>query len=212
MLSIAAAAAVFGVFAFIHRISFESDLIDNGVLGVDDVLDKRDTADGLVGGAVALMGFVSLVIFILFIIWTYRAMKNNEALGRRQRFSPGWGIGAWFIPLANLIIVPMIFWDLWKGSDASVPPGQSAENASGSPLVIFWWLAHIVGGARFGGFGGEAHLDRPDELEDLRTSDTVAAVGNAVTIVAAVLAIMVLRGIARRQEECAQLRGGVPTG
>ena len=208
MLWIAAALGVFSAIAFFNRISFENDLID-GNFG-SDVLDRRDSADGLVGAAVALQFVVSLTILILIIIWTYRAMKNNELLGRRQRFTPGWAIAGWLVPIVWLVVPVLILMDLWRGSDPSVPPGESAANAPGSGLIVLWEIAYVIGYGRFGGFGGEAHINRPDELRDLRRSDTVGAVGAIVSIVAAILAIQVIRKIAARQEECARLLAGGP--
>lgn len=94
LLWIAAAAGVFGVVAFANRISFESDLIDNGfpdsIFELSDLVDRGETADGIVDAAVLLIVLLSLTILVLIIIWTWRAMKNNEMLDRdRRRFTSG---------------------------------------------------------------------------------------------------------------------------
>ena len=62
-------------------------------------------ANALPAAMILLSGLVALAIFVLLIIWLYRAAKNNEALGRQNpRLGPGWAIGGWFIPLANFVI------------------------------------------------------------------------------------------------------------
>ena len=68
------------------------------------------------------MSALWLALFVatatVFIIWQFRSAKNNEVLGRiHPRYTPGWSIGGWFIPFANLVIPVRIFQDLWQGSD-----------------------------------------------------------------------------------------------
>jgi Domain of unknown function (DUF4328) len=198
------AASVLGAYAWANRVSVESDLIDGDI--EFDILSRANDADDLVGAAIFLMGLLSLAIFVLIIIWTFRAMKNNEALGRTNaRFTPGWGIAGWLIPFANLVIPVLIFQDLWRGSDQSVARADpNWRRAKGSGLVGWWWAMHIIAGARFGGFGGTARYDDEDELESLRRSDTIGLVGMVFAIAAAILAIQVIRKIAGRQEECRQ--------
>jgi len=206
LLIIVGVLSALGVFAFINRVGVESDILDGNF--TSDLNDRIDDADGFVGGTVAFYLLLMIAILVLIIIWTFRAMKNNEALGRQgARFTPGWGIAGWLIPLANLVIPVLIFQDLWRGSDPGKPVGDpSWRGAQGSGLVGVWWAAHVIGHARFGTLGGEADVNDRNEVEDLRTSDTVAAVGMAVSIAGAVLAILVLRRIAERQEN---LRRGV---
>jgi Domain of unknown function (DUF4328) len=197
---IAAASGAFGVYAAIHRVGFLNDLID-GKLNpfANSTLDKRDNADGLLGGAIAINGLVSLVILVLIIIWTYRALHNARALGRQTMFSPGWGIAGWLIPLAHLVIGPLMLLDLYR---KSAPSGE--QRGAGIPIV--YWITYFVANARFGSFSGDAHLNRPDELKDVRSSNTVSAIGMAASIAAALLAIKVIRTIAADQE--ALMSGG----
>jgi hypothetical protein len=50
----------------------------------------------------ALLGVVSAV---LYLVWIYRASANLWVLpGRRDRMRPGWAVGGYFIPLANLVM------------------------------------------------------------------------------------------------------------
>ena len=68
--------------------------------------------------ATGIVSLLSFAILVLIIIWTYRATKNNEALGRMYpRLKPGWAIAGWLIPLANAVIPLLILQDLWRGSE-----------------------------------------------------------------------------------------------
>ena len=191
MLTIAAAA---------NRVSVVNDILDTRFEGIQG---RADDADAFVGGVALFFGLVALSILVLIIIWTYRAMKNNEYLGRwNARFTPGWGIAGWLIPFANLVIPVLIFQDLWRGSDPDVPRADpSWRQAPGSALVAWWWTAWVVTSlAGFGaGFTGSGEADTADELRDLRTGDIVRLGSAAVGIAAALLLIPVLRSIAARQ-------------
>ncbi len=88
--------------------------------------------------ASSLFVVVQLVIVVLFIVWMFRAAKNNEALGRSNaRFGPGWSIGSWFIPIANLVIPVLIVQDLWRGAMPRVP----AATRGGATRPVRGWSA-----------------------------------------------------------------------
>jgi hypothetical protein len=149
------------------------------------------------------MSLLSLSIFVLMIIWTYRAAKNNEALGRLYpRLKPGWAIAGWLIPFANAVIPVLVLQDLWRGSDASTPRQDPAWRANqGSGLVGWYWAALLISRVQY--FGRTAaHFANPDELRGLRTHDGIAIFSLVVTIAACVLAVQVIRRLAARQDEC----------
>jgi Domain of unknown function (DUF4328) len=201
LLALAGAGALFGSIAFAVRIGALSDIID-GRLTADTVRSAND-ADDLVGAATGILFLLSFAILVLIIIWTFRAAKNNDALDRlHPRLKPGWAIAGWLIPLANLVIPVLILQDLWRGSDVRTPRGdQLWRSNNGSALIGWYWAAFLVASLRYGIGRSTAHFYATDELRDLRTHDTVAMVGMAVTIAAAVLAILVIRRIAQRQED-----------
>jgi hypothetical protein len=193
LLGIVAVVSAFGIYAFINRVGVESDVLDGNFSSALDINKRIDDANGLIGAAVGLHILLSIAIGVLIIIWTYRAMKNAEALGRPCRFTPGWAIAGWLIPFVNFVIPWLIMLDLWRGS-------RPVSEKRGSGLVIGWWITFILSGARVGTFGGDADLNNRQETEDIKNSDTVAAVGMAVSIAAAIFAIQVLRKISAGQE------------
>jgi Domain of unknown function (DUF4328) len=179
-----------------------SDIIDGKF--DSDIVQRADDSRDMVNAATTIMALLTVAIFVLIIIWMFRAMKNNEALGRSDaRLSPGWGIGGWFIPVANLVIPVLILQDLWRGSDPSSPRNDPAwRNNRGSALVAWYWVAHVISCARFLSEGSDKKLRDLSELKDFRTHDSIAVVGVAATIASAVLGIQVIRRITNRQEEC----------
>jgi hypothetical protein len=165
-----------------------------------NALPRAHDADDFVRGASVFYGLTYVVIAALFIIWMFRAAKNNEALDRPgARFGPGWSIGAWFIPFANLVIPVLIMQDLWRGATPKTPRGDPDwRRAAGSWLVALWWTAWILSVVRFAAFKSNSSFD-DGSLSDIETSNTVALVGVVATAVAAVLAAFVVWALSRRQ-------------
>jgi hypothetical protein len=164
-----------------------------------NILQRAQDADDLVNGASAIFVLTQVAIAVLFVIWMFRAAKNNEALERRgARFGPGWSIGSWFIPFANLVIPVLIVQDLWRGSSSDHPRGDPGwRRAAASALVGWWWAAWIASIVRFAYSG--SGFQRSNTLDDIETSNTVALVGVCLLAVAAVLALCVVRALSRRQ-------------
>ncbi len=212
ILWITVAVSAFGVFAFLNRAAVASDILDfdfsDGGFGrVIDLEQRSDDADTYAGVARIGMLVCSIAILVLLIIWMWRVAKNAELSGRdRPRFSPGWTIGGWFIPFANFVIPVLVMQDLWRASDPTVLRGDSDwRRTKGSALVGIWWAAHLVAVFRF---ASASESDSRSDLENLRRADNLAAFGSVAAIAAAVLLVLVVRGITRRQEA---LLGGDPT-
>ena len=167
-----------------------------------DSHDHVHDADTFLVGTGIVWLLVTIAIGSVFIVWMWRAAKNNEKLGRdHPRLGPSWAIAGWFIPLANLVIPVLVMQDLWRGSTARIPRGDMRWRiADRSALVGWWWAAWIV--SVLGGFGALfGTTDESAKVDALRAGDSITLVGGLFGIAAAVLAILVIRGITSRQEE-----------
>jgi heme/copper-type cytochrome/quinol oxidase subunit 2 len=176
---------------------------DEEVLGVVRDTEAVNDANALPAVMILLSGVVFIAIFVLLIIWLYRAAKNNEALGRQNpRLGPGWAIGGWFIPIAWWVIPFIILDDVWRGSDPSIPRGDPSWRRSSTLGAIWAWLVTAVIFIIPSGIASSTGDVRADEPEKVRRDDILRIIGAVGAIVAAVLAIVVTRRIAARQEEC----------
>jgi len=177
-----------GAIAYNHRIQ----VIDRFRSGTATVSDGQHADDLVhVAGLVGLS--MVLVIGVVFIVWQWRTAKNAEFLGRVDaRYTPGWSIGAWFIPFANLAIPVMIMQDLWRASDPESPRDVWRQGRR-SALVGWWWATMLVAF-----FFGRWTEDR-STLSALRSADSRAIVGLMITSVGAILALVVVRRITARQ-------------
>ncbi|MFL6243017.1 MAG: DUF4328 domain-containing protein [Acidimicrobiia bacterium] len=162
-------------------------------------------ANALPAAMILVSGLVGLTTFVILIIWLYRAAKNNEALGRQNpRLGPGWAIGGWFIPIAWWVIPFIILDDVWRGSDPSIARGDPSWRRSSTMGAIWAWLVTAVIFTIPSGIASSTGDVRADEPDKVRRDDILRIIGAVGAIIAAVLAILVTRRIAARQEECLQ--------
>ena len=153
------------------------------------------SADDLVGTANGIFAILFLATATVLIIWQWRGAMNNEVLGRiRPRYTPGWSIGAWFIPIANFVIPVRIFQDLWQGADSTNRNFQDWRGLRRWSVIGWWWTFYVAGSVLRFTVSGDRTLDQ------VRTADRVNSVGSVLLAVAAVLAIFVIRAITDRQE------------
>lgn len=85
---------------------------------------------------------------VCFLIWLHRAHKNLQSLrAQHLEFTPGWAVGWWFVPFANLVKPFQVVREVWCESDPSVPDGPSflAASLHSAPVYMgFWWAAWIL--------------------------------------------------------------------
>ncbi len=176
---------------------------------IDTFSDRQDfasfrdlqSADDAVDTTSTILVVVSLAIFVLVIVYLYHASLNTDLWNRdRKTWATGWTIGAWFIPLGNVVLVPLVVAEIWRRSP---DPGDSVrgEAAPSVAPVVLWWILVVVGFTT-----ASFDLD-PDTIDEYRTQDIVHVVGCALLVAAAVLLVNVVRAITRRQTARQTLEG-----
>jgi len=94
-----------------------------------------------------LAGLVGLLNFIVFLLWYYRNHKNLPALGASElRFTPGWAVVLWFIPILNLWKPYQVTVEVMKASDPAVgrTDSEARKGMTRPPYVLAWWLFNFV--------------------------------------------------------------------
>jgi len=82
-----------------------------------------------------------LVVLVLFCIWTYRANHNARQLGAPDmQFTPGWAVGWYFIPIANLWKPYQAMREIWQ---ASANPAHWQQQPRG-PILPLWWTLLLL--------------------------------------------------------------------
>jgi Domain of unknown function (DUF4328) len=167
----------------------------------DGFWSRAGAADSLVTTADVVFLLAVLALAPCFIVWCWRAAKNQQALGRApERLGSGWAVGGWFIPLANFVIPVLVVQDLWRGSDVAIAAGDPRWRiAERSWLVGWWWGLFLV--PLFIGLGADAQ-DSTTELSTLRGQNLLAFVAMLAAFVATVLGVQVVRRLDARQAAC----------
>jgi eukaryotic-like serine/threonine-protein kinase len=153
-----------------------------------------------------LIGFVAVAV--AFIVWLFRAYGNLPVLGIvKPRYARAWTIGAWFVPIANLIIPKHLTNDVWRAGDPGLAHGEPGwQKRQVAATLHLWWAANLVGGALIR--LGTTQLGNATGFEEARNAVIVDALGQGITAVAALAAIWVIRHSTDRQEARASaLRG-----
>jgi len=100
--------------------------------------EANDARQGVVG---ILQFFIFVVSGILILKWIYRSNYNARQLGAiDMAFTPGWSIGWYFIPIANLWKPYQAMKEIWKAS--SNPHSWKSQPVSS--LLPWWWFFWIV--------------------------------------------------------------------
>jgi hypothetical protein len=140
----------------------------------------------------------SVVSGIVMLVWFYRAYRNLEVLGCIGRsMTPGWAVGYFFIPIANLFRPYQAAQEIWKGSDPACLDDYEWTHQPGSALILFWWLVRI------GGFVVDrigASMLQSTQLEGLIAGLKVLMAAYALGAVVDVLLIAMVLRINRRQD------------
>jgi hypothetical protein len=103
-----------------------------------DQLTENDPIQAVVG---LLQSGLGVVTAITFLKWVYRAYKNIQGFGAEGlRFSPGWAVGYYFIPILSLIRPMQVMSEIWR---ASYDPRNWLRSRS-SWLIATWWTLFLV--------------------------------------------------------------------
>lgn len=204
-LTLIAVLAAFALVAYARYVGILGDEIDGNGADPAELEEARDLVDAAtVAFSVALFPLGPAV----FLPWFYRAYLNLGRLGLRNlRYTPGWAIGSWFIPILNFFRPKQIANDLQRATaGGSLHSAGKLEAEPVAPLVNWWWALWLA--TLLIGFGGAQYLSNDDafsqtlvfdSLSDERAFYSWQIVTAGVTIVAAILAVLVIRRITRDQ-------------
>ena len=109
-------------------------------------------------------------------------------------WGPGWAIGGWFIPLANLVIPKLVVDTVWSGG---LPPTEHVARRSSNALIWSWWLCLLVGNVT-SNMAARKQFTRDDTAAEIVGYNTPSTV---LMLIAAILAMVLVRRITRMQEQ-----------
>ena len=170
-----------------------------GVMQRDGISeDGRLLLDTLIG----LQGLAQLLIFlataVFFGMWEHRANSNLRLFDDQYvEYKPGWAVGWYFIPFANLVKPYQAMLEIWKGSDPTVPPNDpDARKAAPIGLIPrFWWAFWIISNIA-GNFAGRASMRMDYRGEEVMLLN---AFSDAMGVFSCLAAFLLVREVHHRQ-------------
>ena len=196
-----------GVFGIVMLLSMsfvvvEIDLlmrIEAGAFVSQDSLEASDRRQLL---TTVLWILALIATATAFCFWIHRAAANLGPLGASdQRFSPGWAVGWWFVPIAMLILPYRAMKEIWKGSypRSAWQNTSSWRDAPASPLLGWWWVAWLSGNVTSAVAVGL--LDDGETIGEFIRADWVFVAGDALLLMSGMLAFVLVWQITSNQEE-----------
>jgi hypothetical protein len=147
---------------------------------------EMDDADALYRTAGQIQGATFLACAIGFIVWFFWMRRCAGLLGPdRFRNGPGWAVGCWFVPVANLWMPYRVAIDMW-GASTRLPGDGEPYKVSFWPVNLWWGL--FVTTTLFQRFAGQRY-ENADALSEIRDAVLQVMVGDILEVAAAAAAV-----------------------
>ena len=147
-----------------------------------------------------IVGFTQIALFVATVIvfarWIYILNDNKRQFGASGlRFTPGWAVGWFFVPIANFWKPYQAMKELWQ---VSASP-QQWQNQPSSNLLPWWWLFWVAGNI-LGNLSFRLSI-RADTLPELTAANIVTDLADVVSVAADLVALALVSTIAGMQRE-----------
>lgn len=136
---------------------------------------------------------VLIVCGVLFVVWLHRAHRSDRMDPSWQQRRSGWAIGGWLVPVVNLWFPFQVVSDLRRAAR-----GDAREPSYA--LQWCWWIAFLLYGltsriswTAYTSAERVPDSDIPAYVDHLETAILAETVAEVLALVAAVLAIVMVR-------------------
>ncbi len=165
-----------------------------------------------------LIGVIQLVLIVAtataFLVWFHRVRRNLPSLGGRElRYSQGWAVGGFFVPLLNFVRPFQVMREVWHGSD---PAGLERDATAGGPalrnqlpapqLVAGWWALFIISNL-IGNTAGRILRNAGGNIDVLQGATVLLVFSDLLEIPSALVTIRLVGQVTRSQIRRAELLG-----
>jgi multisubunit Na+/H+ antiporter MnhC subunit len=166
--------------------------------------DAAEASDARLRAIFLTSAVINLPTIVVFAMFLHRANANARALSDVElEFTPGWTVGWFFVPFANLFKPYQAVREIWWRSD----PGEPARPGfpSSGPLPLWWalWLGWIV----LNRIATKLATDTTNDsaIESFVFASQLSTTADGVRIALCAMALVVVRRIYARQQQKAAI-------
>ncbi len=183
-ISVLAVGAGFLEFQFLRDVGTGAYATDEALIAAASANDTRQIVIALVQFAIITTSAV------LVLMWIHRAAFNVRQLGATGlRFKPGWCVGWYFIPIANLWKPYQAMKEIWRAT--ADPSNWQGERRSA--LLPWWWLFWLLYT-----FAGQAAMRlslRAEEVNELLVANVVMQVSDLLSVPVCLVFLAIMRRV-----------------
>jgi hypothetical protein len=130
----------------------------------------------------------TIFLGVIFLRWIYRANANLHILSSESmEFSPGWSVGWYFIPIANLFKPYQAMKEIWKIAHRGRP--------SNSSILGWWWFLWILS-ILIGRIALKLTL-KAENAQSYTSSAIGDGAANGIDIILTYIAIMLIMAVSK---------------
>lgn len=161
------------------------------------------TQNDEIRGLAAIPYVVSIFgTIVMFCFWTLGMARNTRALGAHgMKIAPGWAVGWYFVPIANLFMPYRAMKEIWK---ASKSPAAWQELRRGA--ILPWWWGLFLASSVLGNLEARFTL-LAKTMPQLTAATAVSMVSDIVYAASCVVALVLVREVQAAQTRSARSQG-----
>ena len=160
-------------------------------------LEEVEASDNRLEMAGLLSAGVFIGVAVMFLLWLYRIRTNEPHLGVMDaRFSAGWSVWVWFIPIVWFFRPYQVVKEAWMASNPEASHNWMLGGVWSG--LGYWWALWLVGS-----YGASLFTRLILSVETLDTyiaADWVRISSSVLLMICALLAIGFVGGVSSRQE------------
>jgi len=177
-------------------LSMLSDFMEMTLLSAGSVSQAEAESNDIRQLLIGLLYLATFIVtYITFLKWTYRANSNCHGFGAQgMRFSPGWSIGCYFIPILNIYRPYQAMKEIWRVSKNP----RNWQKERGSALLGWWfglWLISV-----FVGWLSFRMSMKADTVSYAKLSTTVSIISGVIDIPLCIVTVSLVSAIFLNQE------------
>lgn len=155
-----------------------------------DAIAAAETSDNRQQGVGIVQFIITIVSAVVILRWIHRANVNARQLGASgMRFTPGWSVGWYFVPIVTLWKPYQAMAEIWKAS--ANPSDWQSERAS--PMLGVWWLLWLVSNAL--GQGSWRMSLKAEGIDELIAANVASQLADATVLPLCIVFVLIVTRI-----------------